>query len=210
MQNLNEADWNIGYTTRSHLCLDLDNTSLMKVYGLVELLMQNYHEIGNALILESSSGKLSEKWNYKPKFDGKSVEVSGKSVMQADLCIFTMHLEKRIKRSNYHVIFNDTIPYSKSCDIIECLAELDVLNHEYVNIRRMRNDMTIRISKTINTLSVKSKPRILDVVVNPYTMQKSGGIYKFLCLYKAQYTTDKTAITAIKVLHTDDTQVMIR
>jgi len=157
-----KPDWNIGYTTREHLCLDLDNTSVTKVFNLIDMLMQNYPQLGNALVLESSSGKLCEKWNYL---------VSG-------------FLEFHVKRSNYHIIFNNYVGYEFCCHVIETLAELGVINKEYIRIREMRNDMTIRVSQTVNVEGVKQKPRIICLIINPFCEQKTAGIYRFLRLFK--------------------------
>lgn len=160
---MNSPDWNIGYTTRSHLCIDLDDTTLSKVYGLIDLLLKNYPEIGNCLILESSTRKLSIKWRIMPGFDMSPI----------------------VRRNSYHLIFNNLMSYSECCDIIIVLAELDILNHEYVRIREMRNDMTIRVSKTELTDGTKQKPKIVDCVQNKYCKKDGNGIRLFLALYKA-------------------------
>lgn len=156
-------EWNIGYTTKEHLCLDFDDTTYYNVYQLSSMLIADKPEVGSALILCSSEGKQSERWIYP--------------VLQ--------NMHKYVNRHNFHVIFNGFIPYEESCKIIECLASLDVINKEYVRIREMRNDMTIRVSQTQCVLKTKPKPMILGYIFNPSDKQEKGGIYRFMRLYKS-------------------------
>lgn len=155
--NKDKPDWNLGYTTRSHLCLDLDNTSIGKVYSLALLIIENYHDVGSALILVSSQPSLKQKVNYPP------------------LSMPTIHTA----RHNYHVVFNNKIPYERSCHIIETLAYLDIINKEYIRIRSMRNDMTLRISKTVNMDYTKPAPVPVCFVINPYSIEQSDMIFVY-------------------------------
>ena len=54
---INDKKLIIGYTTREHLILDLDNTSLIKVIDLACKLMYDYPEIGKCQIMQSSQEK---------------------------------------------------------------------------------------------------------------------------------------------------------
>lgn len=162
-RNSDTPTWNIGYTTRDHLCLDLDNTSYYDVTRLVKLIMHSYPETGDAIILLSSKGKYAAKMNYRP---------TGEKVFL-------------VKRNCYHAIFNNIIPYERSCQIIETLAELDAIPRDMVRIRTMRNDMTTRVSKTVNCYFTKSKPDLLCYVHNGYTKIRGFGIELFMALFMA-------------------------
>lgn len=161
-KNHRKPHYNIGYTTKDHLCIDFDDASFYHVCKLCELLIHEYPYIGSVLILQSSKRKLSEKWIYP--------------VLRSP--------KKYINKDSYHAIFNTIIDYEESCRIIETLALLDVLDEAYVRIREMRNDMTIRISETVNTLYVKPKPIIVHYIHNKHDKEMFGGIYRFLRLYK--------------------------
>ena len=158
-----QPDWNIGYTTRQHLCLDLDDTTFFHASRLVQMVMQQYPEVGNALLLCSSRPKYAEKWVYPP---GKN-----------------MYIKRR--RHNFHAVFNNFIGYEACCQIIANLAHLGVLNEQYIKIREMRNDMTIRTSSTANVDGVKPKPYIVDFVYNYRSRENGNGIRLFMALLKA-------------------------
>ncbi len=162
-RNSDRPDWNIGYTTREHLCLDLDNTSFFKTRNLAEMLMREYPHLGHALILCSSEPKFIRRLKHLP--------------MQLP--------EVLTRRHNYHVVFNNFISYEASCKIIETLAELDVINREYIRIRQMRNDMTLRVSKTVNMQYTKPKPELLRFIINPYSARQDDGISRYMQLYNA-------------------------
>lgn len=150
--------WNIGYTTRHHLCLDLDNTSINKVFGLTKMLQEYYPYVGDALIMVSSMGTLKQKYTYPPG-----------SLLQL-----------KTARNNYHVIFNNFIDYKLSCHIIETLAYLGVINIEYIRIRSMRNDMTLRVSNTVNMDYTKPAPYPLGFVINEHCDIEDGAIFIYL------------------------------
>lgn len=153
--------WNIGYTTREHLCIDLDNTSKRKVFGLVELIMQYYPCVGHCLILKSSS----------PSFKYVVKYVHGEGIKM----LTTRH--------NFHVIFDNIIGYDECCHIIETLAHLGVINEEYIRIRRFRNDMTVRVSKTVLLDTVKEAPTPVAYVQNGMEKKRGEGIDRYLNFY---------------------------
>ena len=146
--------WNIGYTTKEHLCIDLDNTSFFKVRRLALMIMKDYPQIGNCLIVKSSYQKLRETWVYR--------------VMEG--------MKKVVKRHNYHLVFNNFIGYNKCCEIICNLADLGVINEQYTKIRQMRNDMTLRTSKTVCVGYVKQAPEIIELLPNIYNKKEDTGI----------------------------------
>lgn len=162
-QPTNKPDWIIGYTTRKHLCIDLDNTSFYKVAKLVYMIMQNFSCVGCCLIMESSTCQYSQKLFYHP----------------------LKPIETTTKRANYHIIFDNKIPYETSCKIIETLAVLGVINKEYVRIRQFRNDMTIRTTKAEYTTGTKPAPKISMLLPNIHTKKMGNGIESFLKFYYA-------------------------
>lgn len=159
----NKPDWNIGYTTRNHLCIDLDNTTYFKVRSLISMLMAQYPELGDCVILQSSTNSQSEFWRSSP---------------------FSSPVKVRTAQ-NYHVVFNNYVPYEFSCHIIETLAYLGVLNAEYVRIREMRNDMTLRVSKTVCVEKVKPAPKFIEYMQNKGCATNGKGIYNYNRLRKA-------------------------
>lgn len=162
MTNKQNIAYNIGYTTKEHLCLDLDDSSYYHVAQLTKMIIKDKPFVGSALILQSSSGKISERWIFP-------------------ICDIQ---RKYVNKHSFHVIFDGLIPYEESCKIIENLAYLDAINKEYVRIREMRNDMTIRVSKTECVLKTKPKPVIIGYVINENKDYKKGGIERFLKLYE--------------------------
>lgn len=156
--NPDTPDWIIGYTTRDHLCIDLDNTSVNKVFILVKMLMKDFPYVGNAVVIETSSRRLFAKINYPP--------CSNPLVVTS--------------RSNFHVVFDNYIPYEESCKIIETLARLDVINEEYIRIREMRNDMTLRVSKSVLMDKTKVAPIPLLFVFNQFCYRYDMAIMQYL------------------------------
>jgi len=88
----------------------------------------------------------------------------------------------KVKRDSFHLIFNNTIPYEESCKIIETLARLDVISEAFIRIREMRNDMTLRVSKTVNVTHVKPPPQIVGYKINYKVPKKGNGIGLYLAL----------------------------
>lgn len=160
-QRHRKPNLNIGYTTRNHLCLDLDKTSTYKATKLINILMNEYPELGDALLLVSSS-------TYKAITYYVEVHRLTHSTHPAQ---------------NIHVIFSNTVPYEHSCRIIEALARLDVVNQQYVHIRQMRNDMTLRVSRTELTDHTKPKPKPITYIVNPNSPKIDEGILNYQTLY---------------------------
>jgi hypothetical protein len=138
----------------------LDNTSYFKTENFVKLLMREYPYLGDALIMCSSKPKFVERLRH----------------------IGTYVPTTLVRRHNYHVIFNNSIDYEMSCKIIETLAELDVIARDFIRIRQMRNDMTLRVSPTVNMQYTKPAPTLEKLVVNPYAINKGDGIMRYIAL----------------------------
>jgi hypothetical protein len=125
--------------------------------------MSSYPEIGDCIIMQSSTVKLIERWIYPVR----------------------QQPQKRVKRDNYHVIFDNLLPYETSCKIIETLAFLDVIHKEFIRIREMRNDMTLRVSKTVCVEYTKPKPVWIEYIQNKQCKTDGKGIYLYTRLRKS-------------------------
>ena len=158
-QSRRKPNLNIGYTTRRHLLLDLDKTTLTKAAALVRLIIRDYPEVGDCLILRSSEGdgRISTKHdNYQRpyhKLDGDS----------------------------FHLVFSGDIGYNKCCRIIEALAGCYILNKDYVKLREFRGDMTLRISpQHLSTGKIKPAPVCVAGVLNKKYRGDGEGIADYL------------------------------
>jgi hypothetical protein len=123
--------------------------------------MRNYPELGDALLLVSS--KAYKRGTYQ--------------VANTRLACHSHPAQ------NLHVVFDNDIGYERCCHIILTLAELDAIDHEYVKIREMRNDMTLRVSETHLTTGTKPKPKPVTYIRNPYTEKAGKGIIAYQTLY---------------------------
>ena len=159
-----EPNFIIGYTTRTHLLLDLDDTSLEKAQRLAGLIIREWPEVGDCLIVESSRKRLNVRvrysWNNHPWMSRES--------------------------PNYHLIFDNRVGYNKCCRICETLAELGVLNRDYAKIRTFRGDMTLRVShQNLSTGAVKPPPFPVMLIHNMSAKWSDGMIDDYLAFRDA-------------------------
>lgn len=152
----------IGYTTRKHLLLDLDNTTFNKAEYIIKLIQKKWSKVGDCLIMQSSTNKSG---NNRPIYDSL-------------ICEFTSVM------GNYHLIFDNYIGYNLCCKIIETLATLDILNADYVKIRTLRGDMTLRVSPIINIDGTKHIPINVGYICNNHLNRADGGIRDYLNLFR--------------------------
>ena len=150
----------VGYTTSNHLLLDLDNTTYQKVRALSKLIIQHFPKVGDALIMQSNTPR-----NIPMKYPTPTIKPLDFQYV-----------------SSYHLIFNNIIPYDYSCEIIEILASLDVLNEDYVKIRKFRGDMTLRVSPAYLYNETKPVPMIKGYIKNNKNKGHDGMIWKYLRL----------------------------
>ena len=148
----------VGYTTRRHLCLDLDNTTEAKALKVIDLIMTEYPEVGDCLLIVSS-------WK--------------KELLELKHAI-ERYPYVRIKRPCFHLVFCAHIGYNKCVKIIEALAEVGILNQEYVKLRRWRGDMTLRVSPSILTSGVKEAPFPITYIRNKQYLGAGEGIHEYL------------------------------
>lgn len=147
----------IGYTTRSHLLLDLDETSLPDVTALAKMIMQSYPDVGDCLICESST---PSKTSYL-KYDDKGIP------------------HERLVYQNYHLVFDAPINYERCVHVVDALVALDVLNPEYRDIRMFRGDMTLRISKKTLSHRTIPNPKPIAYLENHAHAVTYGNIKKY-------------------------------
>lgn len=163
MRKSHPKNWLIvGHTTRDHLLLDLDDSSLTKVCGLVKRVMESYPEVGDALILLSSPGKLDIQTHY---YDG--------------LPRFS------VKRESYHVVFSGRIGYNKCCEICSALASVNILERSYIRCRYFRGDMTLRVSQSELSTGTKPVPVAVCGIKNKGYDGSGDGIEDYLSLCRA-------------------------
>ena len=157
----------IGYTTRTHLLLDLDDTSYIKAHRLAAQIQATWPKVGDCLIVKSS-----------PKLLDISVKYS-----------WNNHPWMKRVSDNYHLVFDNNIGYNSCCRVCEVLAELNILNRDYVKIRTFRGDMTLRVGhQNMSTGTVKPAPEPKLVIYNYNCIQHDGMIIKYLAFLHAVKT----------------------
>jgi len=133
-----------GYTTRDHLLLDLDDTTLGKATHVIQLIMNRWPEVGDCLILISSSKpqriELRYSWNNSPYMKREG--------------------------DHFHLVFDGRIGWNKCCHICETLAGLKILEKDYEKIRTFRGDMTLRVSGATLLSGHKAAPYCLVGIRN--------------------------------------------
>ena len=156
----------IGYTTREHLILDLDNTSLHHVLGLANILMKDYPEIGNVLIMRSSK----QEKEYGTRINRHGIP------------------RHNFRKECYHLITDNIIGYRRCVEIIFTLVDLGILESAYKRIRMFRGDMTVRVSPMILSSGIKEAPICMRFLENPYNPVSQGKIKDYLGLLRSVHT----------------------
>lgn len=147
-----------GYTTRRHLLLDLDNTKLPKAVSIVNMVMDEWPEVGDCLILNSSN--VRDTLNVRYSWNGAPYH-------------------KR-EGSNYHLVFDGLIGWNKAAHICETLAGLRILEKDYEKIRTFRGDMTLRISPAMLSTGLKPAPVCVCAIKNKRYGGSGSGIFDYL------------------------------
>ncbi|MEM2261229.1 MAG: hypothetical protein QXK24_02130 [Ignisphaera sp.] len=60
--------------------------------------------------------------------------------------------------NSYHLVFGNKLSWKRISHIVTVLAELQVLNEDYLKIRKFRKDLTLRVSPKITPLVNKGTP----------------------------------------------------
>ena len=144
----------LGYTTRRHLILDLDNTGLDYAIRMALLIMQEWPRVGDCLILESTTQPDQVRLAYNKW---------GRVLVIHD-------------RPNYHLVFDNLIGYNTAGRICRVLAGLGVLEEDYEKIREFRGDMTLRVSEAVMMDLTKPVPREAAHCHNMRTTRSDGYI----------------------------------
>jgi hypothetical protein len=148
----------VGYTTRRHLMLDLDNASLGKVCAMAKQIMHSWPELGSCLVVQSSERptkvELKYSWNNQPW----------------------------IKRtgSNFHLVFNNDVGYNKIATICETLGTLNILEGSFMKMRKFRGDLTLRVSPSVLTTGIKPAPVPIVGLRNKEATREDGEILEYL------------------------------
>jgi len=153
----------VGYTTSQHLCIDLDDTSLYKVTKLIQILQQSYPELGNALIMHSSTRNVEH-----------TVRINRHGIPR--------HI---LKRESFHVIFNNKIGSIRCWEIIGTLIDLDIEPPQVRQIRARRRDMTLRVSPMVLSNGIKPEPKPYRTVPSCYYGKQDGMIKQYLAFLYA-------------------------
>jgi hypothetical protein len=159
--NTDKPTFILGYTTRTYLLLDLDGTTLHNVLGLVREIMASWRNVGDALIM------------YSSKCTGDGITVYHPNSQR-----FSRH-----GRQNFHVIFSNAIGYDRCVKIILTLFEFGVLNEDYVDIRKFRGDMTLRVSNKVLQERTMPKPAPVAYVENRACRKVGRGVTAYQTLY---------------------------
>jgi hypothetical protein len=129
----------VGYTTRQHLLLDLDNTNERKAIKLQGFIQRSWPEVGTALLVQTRA-------------DRTEVDIGYKHLPHPVPVILVYH-------GSYHLVFDNFIGYKRATDIILALVNLNILPQAYADIRKFRGDMTLRISKKVGKDDIAMVPR---------------------------------------------------
>lgn len=155
----------VGYSTRLHLLLDLDKTTLPKVERLLRLIMRSYPEIGNALIVISSVHKNTTQLRYSK---------AGRPYTH--------------KEANcYHLVFENKIGYNACDRILRTLRILGLFTKVADKLRGLRRCMTLRISPKVKREGVIPCPLPIAYVINPHTTRNDGMVEKYIAVLKVAY-----------------------
>lgn len=152
----------IGYTTRDHLLLDLDDKTQIQAEQIVCMVQASYKEVGDCLIMKSSTSARYVSLAYDPE----------------------KQVAPTIHGNSYHLIFDNRIGYNKIVKICEMLADLDIIEQSFKRMRYFRGDLTLRISPTITTKGIKQMPTPVSRIKNVYTEKKGEGIDNYLRLWR--------------------------
>ena len=146
-----------GYTTRRHLILDLDNSGLPHVMGLVSQIMEAWPKVGDCLILQTSKDQDQVRLAYNKW---------GRPLVIHD-------------RPNHHLVFDNLIGYNTAAKICRCLAGLGVLEADYEKIREFRGDMTLRVSISIKYAGISPVPVEVAYCLNTMANCSDGYIGEY-------------------------------
>ncbi|GAI76497.1 unnamed protein product [marine sediment metagenome] len=147
----------LGYTTRRHLILDLDNTGLDYAISMVSTIMAEWPKVGDCLVLRSSTTVDQVRLAYNKW---------GRPLVIHD-------------RPNYHLVFDNLIGYNSATRICRVLAGLGVLEEDYDKIREFRGDMTLRVSQATLYAGLKPVPEEAAYIENPRAQRSDGYIGRY-------------------------------
>lgn len=176
-----------GYSTRQHLLLDLDNTTLAKVELLVRLIQREFPNVGDALIVQSSNHTPLQQLLYIP-------------------CKPITHM--RIG-NNYHVVFDNRIGYN-ACDyILQLLTDIGIFERIADKLRGLRRTMTLRISPKIQLIGNQPCPLPLKVIKSKHTNKHDYMIAEYLAWLQVAWSYFKEYLPQNFDLYRNQTQSLL-
>lgn len=153
-----KPSWVVGYTSRYHLMLDIDDISLYKAVWLSKMLMSRYNKLGDCLIVKSSEGDNTKILRYTSR--------------QRPYISFN--------RPSFHLIYDNKIGYNLCVRIITSIANLGIIESSFIFMRNFRGDITLRTSPTVMSGSIKPIPRPVKYIENPYCNRYDECILDYL------------------------------
>lgn len=136
-----------GYTTQDHLLVDLDGCSLWQATQIAKMIMQEYPQVGDCLIVLSSE-------------------------------------------AHYHLIFDSHLNWTRIYDITQTLGYLGIVEKNFMWVRELRHDLTLRISPKKYRDHTSQTPLPIRLI-GENEPEKSYGIQKYLrCLEAFMNTTE--------------------
>src|SRR5258708_8197588 len=132
----------VGYTTQTHLLVDLDNCSWVKAQAAAKLIMHSYRMVGDCLIVESSP-------------------------------------------AHYHLVFDDRLEWDTIVHIIEVIADLQLVQENFRQVRTFRRDITLRVSDKIGAVRYHAIPQPKLILQTGHMCDGFHGIRQYLDILNA-------------------------
>jgi len=89
-------------------------------------------------------------------------------------------------RDNFHVVYDRKIGWNRILKIVSTLAQLHLLNADYMRIRKFRGDLTLRTNGYLTSTGIKFPPMpLLLYIPKHYSTKKCSGILCYLEVLRA-------------------------
>ena len=132
----------VGYTTQTHLLVDLDNCSWAKAQGAAKMIMRSYPFVGDMLIVESSP-------------------------------------------SHYHLVGDNFLRWDQIVNVVESIADLQLVDENYRLAREFRRDLTLRVSDKIGAVRYHAVPQPKLIIQTGFPVSPWKGIQRYLDVLNA-------------------------
>jgi len=132
----------VGYTTQTHLLVDLDVCSWPKAQAVAKMIMRARPQLGDCLIVESSP-------------------------------------------AHYHLVFDDFATWKAIVYQIETLADLQIVQENFRQVRQFRRDLTLRVSDKIGAVKYHPVPQPRLIFQQVHRCNNHDGIKQYLGVLNA-------------------------